>query len=317
MILTVTANPALDVTYELDHLRRGQVHRVAAVSERPGGKGINVGRVLHQLGEQVTVTGLSGGPSGAILRAALERAGVVSDLLDLLPDVRRTLVVHEDEGVTTSLWEPGRAPVDPPAAADSLVRHVDALLAEADALVVSGSLPPGIEPMLPARLAAVASAAKVPVIVDADGAALQAVAAEGGAVLMPNVDELARLVEHSPSSRDEALQAARELLPPVGRVPAVVLTFGEEGMAVVRPERTLLARPPERIRGNPTGAGDAACAAVARKLAAARSLDAVDWRDLLADAVALSAAAVLRPVAGEVDLAAYRRWRHDVIVEEA
>ncbi|WP_199723524.1 1-phosphofructokinase family hexose kinase [Micromonospora sp. CV4] len=317
MILAVAPNPALDVTYGLGELHRGRVQRVRTVSERPGGKAVNVGRVLHELGERVLVTGMCGGPGGVALQAALDRAGVPADLLDVLPDVRRTLVVQETSGMTTSLWEPGYAPVDPPAAADALTRHVSELLAGADTLVVSGSLPPGVDPGLPARLVDAAVAAGVPAVVDVSGPALRAAADAGGAVLMPNADELAELIGHRPSTPAEAVRAARRLLPPAGRVPAVVLTLGTDGMAVVRPDRALLAAPPERIQGNATGAGDAACAAVARHLAAAGSLDAVDWRALLVDAVALSAAAVLRPVAGEVDVRAYRRWRDQVRVEEA
>lgn len=316
VILSVAPNPALDVTYELDGLRRGEVQRVRTVHERPGGKAVNVARVLHALAEPVLLTGFSGGPGGAALRVALADTGLPVDLLDLLPDVRRTLVVREADGVTTSLWEPGRPPDDPRAAADALLRRVATLLADADALVVSGSLPPGVDPDLPARLAALATDAGLPAVLDLDGPALRVAAAAGQAVLVPNRDELARLLAVVPETPAEAVRAARRLLPPEGKAPAIVLTLGADGMAVIHPERTLLARPPERVRGNPTGAGDAACAAIVRHLAAARSLAAVDWSALLVDAVALSAAAVLRPVAGEVDIEAYRRWRERIEVTE-
>lgn len=86
-------------------------------------------------------------------------------------------------------------------------------------------------------------------------------------------------------------------------------------MAAILPDRTLLARPPEHVEGNPTGAGDAASAAISRHLAAAGSHRAVDWDAALADAVALSASAVLRRVAGEIDMDAYHRWREQVVVE--
>ena len=78
----------------------------------------------------------------------------------------------------------------------------------------------------------------------------------------------------------------------------------------------MLRSPVERVSGNPTGAGDAACAAVARALAIAGSVHAVNLRALVADAVAVSAAAVLRPVAGEIDVKAARRWRDDITVED-
>ena len=76
MILTVTANPAIDVTYDVDDLRLGEVNRVATVTELPGGKGVNVARVLAQLGVEVTCSGLLGGPSGDLLSALLDASGV-------------------------------------------------------------------------------------------------------------------------------------------------------------------------------------------------------------------------------------------------
>lgn len=316
MIVTVTANPAIDVTYAVGVLRRGQVQRVTEVVERAGGKGVNVARVLRSLGEDVVATGLSGGPGGAVLAEGLAADGLPGELVEALPDLRRTLVVHEADGTTTSFWEPGRPPADPTAAADALADRLEARLADARAVAVSGSLPPGVDPGLPARLAAMAAERGVPALVDVDGAALRTAAAGGHAVLAPNLDELARLTgaDRYTSTRD-ALAAARTLVPPAGPAPAVVLTMGADGMAVVLPGETLMARPPERVRGNPTGAGDAASAAVARHLAGAGSVGAVDWRQAAADAVALSAAAVLRPVAGEVDLDAYRRWRRLVLVK--
>jgi tagatose 6-phosphate kinase len=316
VIVTVTPNPAIDVTYLIDELRYGQVHRVPNVTHRPGGKGVNVARVLRHLGEHVVTTGLSGGPGGAALAAGLVDAGITPDMVDVLPDVRRTVVVHEADGVTTSFWEPGLAPARPSAAADALSARVRDLLGDARAIVVAGSLPPGIDPDLPAHLAALAAARGLPALVDVDGPALRAAAAGGNAVLAPNLDELARLTGSPPSSTIAALHAARGLVAPAGRAPAVVLTLGADGMALLREGRTLMARPPERVSGNATGAGDAACAAIGRHLAAAGSPDAVDWHAALADAVALSAAAVLRPTAGEIDLGAYRRWCTEIVVED-
>ena len=78
MILTVTCNPAVDVTYQVDRLAVGEVHRVATVHERPGGKGVNVARVLHALGHDVVVTGLAGGGTGTDIRRDLARTIISS-----------------------------------------------------------------------------------------------------------------------------------------------------------------------------------------------------------------------------------------------
>lgn len=308
VILTVTPNPAIDVTYTLPALLPGIVHRVQELTSRAGGKGVNVARVLQQLGASPLVTGLSGGPRGLELERELAAAGIATALVDALPDVRTTLVVHDDSGVTTSLWEPGRPPADPDAAAAALLDRCAALLPGARAMVVSGSLPAGVDPALPARLAAIAAAAGVPVIIDGDDAALLAAADAGHAVLMPNREELARLVDHPVTTIGDVAAAAERLC--AGGTPAVVATLGADGMLAATATGTWWARPVTPVAGNPTGAGDAAAAAVAIGLTAG----VPDWPRILADAIALSAAAVARPVAGEVDVELYRTWRSQVRV---
>ena len=298
MIVTVTCNPAVDVTYRVDSLAPGEVHRVDSVVERPGGKGVNVSRVLHQLGVQSIATGLADARFGA----SVEALGVRAAFVPALPQVRRTLVVHGDEA-TTSFWEPG-----PPAAheaEDALEDMVTGLLADASALVVSGSLPFGVDPRLPARLAGLATAAGVPVVLDLDGPALRAAADRSGAVLVPNLDELVGMVGRD--ARSDVVAAARDLSARSGA--PVVVTLGAAGMLAVDGAECWRAEAPERLVGNPTGAGDAAAAAIARGLDSAAG-----WPQILADATALSAAAVMAPVAGEVDLASYERWRRLVDV---
>ncbi|MFZ5869081.1 MAG: 1-phosphofructokinase family hexose kinase [Actinomycetota bacterium] len=309
MIVTVTANPALDVTYRVDTVRPGQVHRVADVTERAGGKGINVARVLHALAQEVVATGVGGGLTGARVVRELAAEGIRADLVRALPDVRRTLVVQADDGSTTSFWEPGHRPASPEVAARQLVDRVHSLLrAGAAGLVVSGSLAPGLPASLPAKLAELGAAAGVPAVVDADGEPLHLAAHGGHAVLTPNREELGRLDGGPVGSVAEVAAAAARVR--AGGARAVVATLGADGMLASTPDGTWVARPVEALRGNPTGAGDAAAAAVVLGLAAG-----ADWPSLLRDAVALSAAAVARPVAGEVDRDLYRRWRERVPVE--
>jgi tagatose 6-phosphate kinase len=293
MILTVTCNPAIDVTYTVDSLAPGEVHRVGSVVERPGGKGVNVARVLQQLGETTLATGLS----DEAFTVAVEASGVPAAFVSALPKVRRTLVVHA-AGETTSLWEPG--PEVEPSAVSALVERVTALLGSATALVVSGSLPAGVPVTLPATLGRLAVARGVPVVLDLDDEPLKAAAEDGGSVLVPNRDELFRLLRVDADL--DVVAAARDLCARTGA--PVVVTLGVDGMVAATGDGCWHAEVPEPVAGNPTGAGDSAAAAIARGLTRGET-----WPEIVADAVALSASAVLTPVAGEVDLDAYRRWR--------
>lgn len=299
MILTVTCNPAIDVTYRVDSLVPGEMHRVREVTERAGGKGVNVARVLHLLGERTMATGLA----DVGFADAVELLGVPAAFLTALPSMRRTLAVHAD-GLTTSLWEPGAVVEEPADVALKLERHVQLLLTGADGLVVSGSLPPGFAPDLPTRLAELAIDEDVPVVLDLDDEPLRVAADGGAAVLMPNLDELARLVG---ADGDLDVVAAASELSGRSRAP-VVATLGIDGMVAATKDGSWHAVA-EQVAGNPTGAGDAAAAAIIRGLVRGEP-----WPEVLADAVALSAAAVVAPVAGEVDLDAYQRWRGTIEV---
>ncbi|WP_307817538.1 hexose kinase [Nocardia acididurans] len=294
MILTVTPNPAYDVTYRVERMERGGAQRVRAVEVRPGGKGVNVARVLNVTGTYAVASGLADNDFAEFAAEA-----VPVDFVAGLPRVRRTLVVAEADGTATGLWEPG-ATVRDSGVIDTLMTRVRALLPQTRGLVISGSLPGGVRPSLPAELARMAVAAGVPVICDVDGEALRYAVAVAGVVLMPNTAELRELTGFATHSATEVVRVVHPLLS--NGVRAVVATRGADGMVAVTADGAWFARLPEPITGNPTGAGDAAAAAVISHLAQAGSAVVSPWPALLADAVATSAAAVAAPVAGELDL---------------
>jgi 1-phosphofructokinase family hexose kinase len=298
LIVTVTPNPAYDVSYSTSSLEPGEVHRVSTVHRRPGGKGVNVASVLVALGEPVVATGLATEEFAADVR----EMGIRVDFVPALPHVRSTVTVFDGER-TTSLLEAGVAPVDPAAAEAALRQRVTALLPDAGCLVVSGSLPPGVAATLPAELARIAHDHHVPCLVDTSGDALAAAAPVPGVVLSPNADELAELCG---SAAADAATAARSL---VDRGAGIVFaTRGHEGMLVASPAGCWFVPPVPDVEGNPTGAGDAAAAAIARGLAAGETP-----AEIGEDASALAAAAIASPVAGSVDAALYDSYRVGVV----
>ena len=294
MIVTVTLNLALDVTYEVGEVTWHAANRVSAVAQRAGGKGVNVARVLHAIGHDVLVTGLVGGSTGEAVRSDLAAAGLADALVPIAGETRRTLaVVDGAQGDATGFWEAG-----PTVTATEWARLLEAyrgLLDDADAVVLSGSLPPGAPADAYAVLCGLAAEAGVPAFLDADGEALRLGLAGRPALVKPNRDELTRATHHSdPVEAAEALRAEG--------AEAVVVSLGAEGLLAVTAEGRWRAAPPSRVAGNPTGAGDAAVAALAAALVAGHG-----WPDRLEQAVALSAAAVGAPLAGSFDEPAYRR----------
>ncbi|WP_260614906.1 1-phosphofructokinase family hexose kinase [Microbispora sp. KK1-11] len=305
VILTVTLNAALDVTYGVDDVDWDGVNRVRGVHRRAGGKGVNVARVLTALGHEVLAAGLAGGPTGDAVLADLAAAGVPTAFTPIAGETRTTLAVRAARR-TTLFNEPG--PVVTP---EELSRFLDAYeraLGGAAAVVISGSLPRGLPADLYATLAAVAARHDVPAVVDADGAPLRHAPAGRPAVLKPNAEELARAVRPDAGEAPDIATGAR-LLRDEG-AGSVVVSLGADGVLAATPEGTWRARMPYRVEGNPTGAGDALVAGLALGL-----VEGTPWPERLRRAAALGAAAVAAPVAGDFDPGVYRRVHPAITVE--
>ncbi|MFH9084543.1 1-phosphofructokinase family hexose kinase [Streptomyces sp. NPDC017673] len=295
MILTVTLNTALDLTYRVRSLRPHASHRVSEVVERPGGKGVNVARVLAALGHEVTVTGFAGGGTGRAIRDRLTGTpGLTDALVPVAGASRRTVaVVDELSGDTTQLNEPG--PQIEPAEWGTFLDRYEELLDGASAVALCGSLPPGVPVGAYANLVRTARAQGVPVLLDTSGEPLRRGVAARPDIIKPNADELAELTgSHEPlrATQDARRRGAR----------AVVASLGPDGLLAVTPEGRWRATPPAPEFGNPTGAGDAVVAGLLSGLR-----DQLPWPDRLTRAVALSAATVRSPTAGDFDRAAYEK----------
>ncbi|QGZ50188.1 hexose kinase [Streptomyces sp. QHH-9511] len=304
MILTVTLNTALDLTYRVPALTPHASHRVTQVIERPGGKGLNVARVLAALGYETVVTGFAGGATGEVLRGHLAGLPLTDALVTSAGPTRRTVaVVDTSTGDTTQLNEPGPALTS--AEWSAFTGHYAGLLADgADAVALCGSLPPGIHVGAYAELIRLARAAGVPVLLDTSGEPLRRGIAARPDLVKPNADELAHLTgsrEPHRATRDARRRGAH----------AVVSSLGPEGMLAATPDGVWQAAPPAAMKGNPTGAGDSAVAGLLSGL-----VDGLPWPERLARAVALSAATVLSPVAGEFDRSAYEGLLPRVTVTE-
>lgn len=305
MILTVTLNAALDLTYRTSSLVPYATHRVAEVVERPGGKGVNVARVLSALGHSTVVTGFLGGRTGEDIRELLARLSprVVDAFVPVAEVSRRTVAVTDERGGdTTQFNEPG-----PLVSADewrAFTEAYEGLLDGADAVALCGSLPPGVHVGAYAELVRRARAAGVPVLLDTSGEPLRRGVAARPDLVKPNAEELALL-----TGAREPLRAAGDARRRGAR--SVVASLGPEGLLAVTPEGTWRARPPAAARGNPTGAGDSAVAGLLSGL-----VEDLPWPARLGRAVALSTATVLASAAGEFDPVSYDELLPRVAITE-
>ncbi|MBM7170029.1 hexose kinase, partial [Streptomyces sp. G44] len=231
MMLTVTLNAALDLTYRVPALTPHTTHRVTEVIERPGGKGVNVARVLAALGHDVTVTGFAGGGTGRVLRERLaDEPRVTVAFAPIAGTTRRTLAVADAAtGDTTQLNEPG--PAVTPAEWAAFLDSYEELVHRpgTTAVALCGSLPPGVPVGAYALLVRAARAAHVPVLLDTSGEPLRRAVAARPDIIKPNAEELAELTgSHEPgrATRDARRRGAH----------AVVASLGADGLLALTPD---------------------------------------------------------------------------------
>ncbi|SEE60305.1 hypothetical protein SAMN04489740_1890 [Arthrobacter alpinus] len=300
LVLTVTANPAVDVTYAVPGIHLGSSHRVPAPLNRAGGKGLNVSRVAYQLGHPTLAIATVGGSTGEQLRADLEAAGILHQLVPVAMPTRRTIaLVDTAEGNSTSIFNeigPALAAAEWQALAAAVVDNLAGVqtpdgVRRPGVLVGSGSLPEQAPADFYPALVALAHAAGVPAIIDTSGSGILAAAKAGADLLKPNNHELKEAVGET-----DLVAAARKLMSLGAK--RVLVSVGEEGMLAFSEDTPgyIQAKLPAPLSGNPTGAGDAAVSAAAVALANG----ATELREILIQATAWSAAAVLMPGAGEI-----------------
>jgi tagatose 6-phosphate kinase len=296
VITVVCLNPALDITHHVPAVDWRGVNRPSAVHARPGGKGLNVARTLRALGADVLAMGLTGGITGAGVKSALGELGVPCLFTRVGGETRRTFtVVDARGGDAAGFHEPGPR-VSAEEFAGFFVTYEKAL-AESNAVVLSGSLPPGLPDSTYGSLIGRAAAAGVPAVLDAHGEALLRGAAAGPQIVKPNLAELEALARQplaaAHGAGHRAVAAAAGCLLDAG-AHAVVVSLGAAGLLAATREGRWRARPPAPVAGNPTGAGDAVTAGLAHGLVLGQP-----WAERLRHAVALGTASAAAPVAGE------------------
>ena len=238
MIYTVTLNPALDKTVEIPGMALDTVNRITSMRTDPGGKGINVSKVIAKLGGESCAVGILGGESGRTLLAALEREGLRTHFRFVEGQTRPNLkIIDRALHTNTDINEPGLTVS--PADLDALLRDLLGMVREGDIVVLAGSLPQGA-PQDTYRVWTAACREKgARVCLDADGVLLAEGLKAAPYLIKPNEDELSRLVGHRLTDTDELIAEGRRLLK--GGVTRVVISLGEHGALYLRGNEVLYA----------------------------------------------------------------------------
>lgn len=261
-ILTLTLNPALDITVSLDSLRAGQVNRSQAQHSHAAGKGLNVAQVLADLGHSVTVGGFLGRDNLQLFEALIQWRGFADCFVRVAGETRSNIKLVEANGCVTDIN--GQGPEVDAASRSALMRKLLQIAPGHDAVVVAGSLPRGIDPQWFAELLGQLKAQGLKIALDSSGEALRAGLQAAPWLVKPNTDELAEVLGHSVTGRAEQQQAASQLL--ASGIEHVVVSQGEHGVSWYRAGAALHAQPPQVRVASTVGAGDSLVAGMVHGL---------------------------------------------------
>lgn len=269
-ILTVTINPALDVSASTAQVRPAHKLRCQQVHRHPGGGGVNVARVLHRLGAQVSALYTLGGSTGQMLAALLGEEGVPGLPVPIAGHTRESFTVAESSsaqeyrfvlpGPTLSAPE-WQACLDRVAAMQPAPRFV----------VGSGSLPPGVPDDFYARLGQWARAAGARLVVDTSGPALAKALEQGVFLVKPSLREIRDLTGRTLGTMGELQDAAQDWIR-AGRAEVVVVSLGEQGALLVTAAEGVFAPALPVSVVSAVGAGDSFVAGMVWALAAGQDV---------------------------------------------
>lgn len=189
MILTVTMNPSVDIAYQLDVFNLDTVNRVAETHKTPGGKGLNVTRVLSQVGNDVLATGILGGKIGEFIQKELDQVDIEHDFSPISGETRNCIAVLH-EGQQTEILEAGPTISDEEGKA--FLEHFESLVKQVSIISISGSLPKGLPVDFYSKMIEICERYQKSVVLDCSGQALLEVL-KGHAkptVIKPNTEEL-------------------------------------------------------------------------------------------------------------------------------
>lgn len=264
MLLTVTANPALDKLYYVEKLVPGDDIRVRRAAAHAGGKGIDVAKVSKLLGIDVVATGFIGGHTGNFILEALQQKGISEEFIRVKSETRVCVNVYESfSGKPTALLEPGAA-----VSGEERRRMVDKFSSIIDRFsmaAICGSVPVGIDTGFYPELVEIAKSAGKTVLLDTSGELLRAGIEARPDMIKPNRDEISELLGRRVQSFDEVAQAAVSIRDRKG-IANVIVSLGRDGAMFATPQGVFRGTTPDIKPVNTVGCGDSLVAGFATGL---------------------------------------------------
>lgn len=284
MILTITLNPALDKLMSIEALEIGEANRTETIAMYAAGKGVDVAKVLSDLGEDVCATGFLGGMTAGVFHDCFREKNIRDEFIAIEGTTRTNLQLFGKDGKRTELLEKG--PKVLRHEWDALLERVEALLPQCSAVTVCGSAPEGITGEMYRSLLRMIKQSGVVTIADASGELLKEALIEKPHLIKPNQSEMAELMGKPGASHEEITAFAKELV--AGGIDYVLVSLGKDGAMLVCKEGVWNGKAPDVEVKSTLGCGDTMVASLAISIPAKESP-----ADMLKNAIALSSANVM------------------------
>lgn len=288
MILTVTLNPSLDEWIELPTLAIGELNRAGGLARYPGGKGINVSRVIHEMRGQSRALGFAGGHDGHILQTLLDRLKIPHTFVPIAGSTRNNYKIrtkHPD--ALTEINTAG--PSIPSASLRRLEQLLTHWIGRAHGVVCSGSLPRGVPATIYRRWIQTARSRGRLTVLDASGEPLRRGVSAKPWLIKPNRHEAEELAGRRLPALRDVVRAAHSFTR-MGPELAVV-SLGKEGSVLAARDQSQvwMARPPQVRVNSVVGAGDSFVAGFVMGWLRSRSLmEAMRWGSACGAATAIA-----------------------------
>lgn len=308
MILTVTLNPALDKIIILDCLKLGKLNRVKETNILAGGKGINVSEVLTELNIENKALGIIGGNNGKKINSILEKKKVKSDFIWSEFETRQNLKIKEkNTNQETEINENGKVSKEN---IKEFLISFERIIEKNKTVVLSGSLPAGVEKNIYAELIDKAKEKDAKVILDSSGDEFKLALKKSPYLVKPNLEEIENLLGTKINSKDDLKKGAKYLLNQ--GVSIVMISLGDKGAFIAsEKEGYRIYTPQVKISQTTVGAGDTMVAGLAAEIDKNENIE-----DTGVFAAALATAFVESGSISKIDEALIERIKNSIKVEK-
>lgn len=269
MILTVTLNPSVDHALFVDKLKLSDTNRVLRCERDAGGKGVNLSRVVAELGGDTVATGFLGGGPGAYIRQVLQKQGVKRDFIEVHGETRINFSVEDESGKPPTTFNE-RGPTITEADMEELIAHVRKMAKKASWIAMGGSLPPGVPTSIYHDLGELARESDCKLALDADGEPFKLGLAVKPDFIKPNEAEAGRLLGRELKSDDDVIEAAKELSE---KATIVVISRAEKGAVLAAEGNVYMGLSPKVEARSSIGSGDSLVAGFLWALTEGQSLE--------------------------------------------